>query len=66
MGLLAWKKKMLKKLTIWDMSLVKLYCLLIGIIIGAYIPAFVQQYVIYFASAVVVLLAVLLYRIFSK
>jgi len=66
MKLLTWAKKKIRKLTIWDFSIVKAALIIFGIIIGAYVSTFVKQYVWYFVGIFVILYALLLYRLFKK
>ena len=60
---MKWAKKCVKKMTVWDVSLLKTCVLLIGIIIGAYISVFVQQYIWWFVVVAVVLYAILVKRV---
>ena len=66
MGLLKYSEKKIRNLTVWDFGLVKILLALFGIIIGAYISAFVKQNVWYFGGAFVVLYPIVLYRVFKK
>lgn len=66
MGLLSWAEKKIRNLNVWDFGLVKVLLVLSGIIIGAYISAFVKQYAWYFGSAFAVLYIIALYRVFKK
>ncbi len=66
MNLINWSRDKIKKITLLEYSLVKTYCLLLGIIIGAYISTFVQQYITYFVIVVVLMILILIYRVFFK
>lgn len=66
MGLFQWAEKKVEKLNIWDIGILKVYVLLIGMVIGAYVANFVQMYVWYFIAVIVVLMIVLLRKFFSK
>lgn len=66
MGLQKWYDSKAKKLTMWDIAMLKTAVLVLGIGIGAYIPEMVKQNIWYFAAVFVVLYAVLLYKVFSK
>jgi len=66
MGLLSYSEKKIRNLTVWDFGLVKILLALFGIIIGAYISAFVKEHVWYFGGAFVVLYPIALYRVFKK
>jgi putative Mn2+ efflux pump MntP len=65
MGVIQWAEQRTKALSIWDIGVVKTYCVLFGIIVGAYLSSFVKQHVWWFAGAVVVLGVGLGYRWFT-
>jgi hypothetical protein len=62
--LTKWAKKVVKKMTIWDMSLLKTCMVVIGIIIGAYISGFVKANIWWFVVVAVVTYVILLKRVF--
>ncbi len=64
MGAFEWAENRTSALTIWDVGALKVYCVLFGMIVGAYIPAFVTQHVWWFAVPVLVLGVALGYRWF--
>ncbi|MCK5283869.1 MAG: hypothetical protein KAK00_10810 [Nanoarchaeota archaeon] len=66
MGLLAWAESITKKLSIWDISILKTALVILGMIIGAYTATFVKEYVLYFWTVFGVLYAYLLYKVFKK
>ncbi|RLI99884.1 MAG: hypothetical protein DRP06_02835 [Candidatus Aenigmatarchaeota archaeon] len=66
MGIVEWSEKKIRNLSIWEFALVKITLVLVGIMIGAYLSTFVQQYALYFVTVIAVLYAVLLYRVFGK
>lgn len=66
MNLFKWAEKKIRKLSIWDFSLVKTALIIFGIIVGAYISTFVKQHVWYFIAVFVLLYAIVLYRVFKK
>lgn len=66
MTIMDWYNEKLKNLNVWDIAAVKTYCLLIGIVIGAYFPEFVIQYLWIIIAVIVVLMIKLLYKIFKK
>ncbi len=55
MGILQWAEKKTKGLTIWDIGILKVYCVLAGVIVGAYLSSFVKEHVLWFAVTVVLL-----------
>ncbi len=65
MGMIQWAEKKTRALNIWDIGVLKMYCALFGVIVGAYISAFVQEHVGWFAVTVVILGAVLCFRWFT-
>ncbi len=65
MGVIQWAEQRTKALSIWDIGVLKTYCVLFGIIVGAYLSSFVKQYVWWFAGAVLVLGVGLGYRWFT-
>ncbi len=66
MGIVEWSEKKIRNLTFCEFALVKIMLILVGIVIGAYISTFVQQYALYFVAVIAALYAVLLYRILGK
>ena len=46
MGLMSWIDKKSVKLSAWDIAFVKIGAMIFGLIIGAYFPALIKQYVI--------------------
>ena len=64
--LMKWSEKKLKKFDMWDISVLKTYCMLIGIVIGAYISDFVKKYVWVFVIVILVLMTRLLKKMFCK
>ena len=66
MGVMDWYNKKIKKLNYWDIATLKIACLLIGIVIGAYIPGFVQQYFWISIVIIVLLMIKLIYQVFKK
>lgn len=55
MGVIQWAEGRTRALSVWDIGVVKIYCVLFGMIVGAYASSFVTQHVWWFGSAVVVL-----------
>ena len=66
MGLTKWMESKTKNFGIWDFSVLKTYCLLIGMVIGAYVAGFVQQYLWWFIGVIVILMIKLLTKLFKK
>lgn len=55
MGLIQWAEAKTRALNIWDIGILKIYCVLLGMIVGAYLSSFVQQHVAWFVLAVILL-----------
>lgn len=55
MGLIQWAESKTKGLTIWDIGVLKIYCVLFGVIVGAIASTFVQKHLWWFVAGVVVL-----------
>ncbi|MDD9953616.1 MAG: hypothetical protein OXR66_04720 [Candidatus Woesearchaeota archaeon] len=64
MHLIAWANAKVKKMTIWDVKMVKWAMLFLGMIIGAYVADFVKTYVVWFVIACIMLYVLILTRIF--
>jgi putative Mn2+ efflux pump MntP len=62
MKVIRWAERRTKALTIWDVGVLKIYCVLFGMIVGAYLSSFVRQEVWWFVAAVLVLGGGLGYR----
>jgi|TARA_Y100000310_G_C20688171_1_gene820463 hypothetical protein len=60
---MKWAKKLVKKMTIWDVSLLKTCMVVIGIIIGAYISVFVKANIWWFVAVAVVTYLILLKKV---
>ena len=46
MGLMSWVDKKSEKISSWDIAFVKIGAMIFGLIVGAYFPVLVKQYVI--------------------
>ena len=46
MGFTSWVDDKTKKFSAWDIALVKIGAMIFGLIIGAYFPVLIKQYVI--------------------
>ena len=61
-----WYNNRIKKMNVWDIGALKMCCLLVGMILGAYVAGFVKQYLWVFIVLIVLLCIKLLYKIFKK
>ena len=66
MGIMDLYDKKIKSLNVWDIGALKVYVLLIGMIIGAYFPGFVMQYLWIIVAIIVLLMLILMYKVFKK
>ena len=66
MKLIKWAEKKIKKLTIKEFALIKLVLILVGMIIGAYLSAFVKQYILFFITVAVLGYAMIFYTLLGK
>ena len=62
MGILEWADRKIKAQNVWDVGILKIFCVIVGIIFGAYISAFVIQYVWWFVIVGIVLFLFLMIR----
>lgn len=65
MGILQWAEKKTKGMTFWDIGILKVYCVLFGVIVGAYLSSFVRENVVWFVVCVLVLGSTVGYRWFT-
>ena len=65
MGIIEWAERRTNALNIWDIGVLKIYCALFGMIVGAYLSSFVKQNVWWFVVVVVVLGGSVGYRWFT-
>jgi uncharacterized membrane protein YoaK (UPF0700 family) len=65
MGIFQWAEKKTKGMTIWDIGVLKVYCVLFGVIVGAYLSSFVREHVLWFVVSVLVLGGGVGYRWFT-
>jgi len=66
MGVFDWAEKRAKGLTIWDIGALKVYCVLFGMIVGAYLSSFVREQVVWFVLGVLLLGGFFGYRWFTS
>ena len=65
MAFFEWADKKVKSRTIWDIGVLKIFCVIVGMIIGAHLSGFVLRYETWFLIAGVLLLIVLVIRFFA-
>ena len=53
MGIIEWSNQRIKALNVWDIGILKVYCALFGLVIGAYISDFVKQHVWFFVALII-------------
>jgi len=65
MGVFQWAERRSNALTIWDIGVLKIYCVLFGIIVGAYLSLFVREHLWWFVAPVLILGGGVGYRWFT-
>ena len=65
MGLIQWAEERSRAMSVWDIGVLKIYCVLFGMIVGAYVSTFVTDHVWWFVVAVLLLGMGLGYRWFT-
>lgn len=55
MSVLQWAEERSQSMTLWDIGVLKIYCVLFGVVVGAYVPHFVTTNVWWFVAVVLVL-----------
>lgn len=65
MKVIQWVERRTGALTMWDIGVLKIYCVLFGMIVGAYVSSFVKQEVWWFVAGVLLLGGGLGYRWFT-
>jgi uncharacterized membrane protein YfcA len=53
--MIGWAEERTRALNIWDIGVLKIYCVLFGMIVGAYVSTFVRGHIWWFAAAVLAL-----------
>ncbi|MCK5699184.1 MAG: hypothetical protein KAH93_05010 [Candidatus Aenigmarchaeota archaeon] len=66
MGLIEWAEEKIRELSIWDFAFIKVALIIFGVVIGAHMPGFVEEYLGYFVGVFFALYAVLIYRVLLK
>ena len=66
MGLFKWADKKIKAQTIWDVGMLKVFCCLVGMILGAYLSVFVFRFMGWFLAVSVLLFIILIVRFFAS
>ena len=65
MGLIRWAEERTRTMSIWDIGVLKICCVLFGMIVGAYVSTFVKGHVWWFVGVVLVLGISLGYKWFT-
>ncbi len=64
--LTEWMTKKIRRLTVWDFSIVKIVLILIGMMIGSFIPVFIQTNIWYFFGVALIGYIYLMYIMFKE
>jgi putative Mn2+ efflux pump MntP len=62
MGLFEWAERRTRALIIWDIGALKVCCVLLGMVVGAYIPGFVRDHLWWFLAPTLLLGVGVTYR----
>lgn len=65
MKFFEWADKKIKNQTIWDIGVLKIFCVIVGMILGAYYTEFVLRYETWFLIAGLLLFIVFMIRFFT-
>ena len=65
MGVFEWAERRTRALTLWDIGALKVYCVLFGIVVGAYISGFVRENLWWFLAPALVVGGGVAYRWFT-
>ena len=65
MGIIQWANRKIKSYNAWDIGVLKIFCVIAGMILGAYISNFVIQYLWWFIVIGLVLFILLVYKFFK-
>ena len=55
MNVLEWANRRTRALTIWDIGVLKVYCVLFGVMVGAFFPTLVREHLWWFLVPTLVL-----------
>ncbi|MCX8083134.1 MAG: hypothetical protein N3D17_07090 [bacterium] len=66
MTLIKWSEDKIHRMNVWDMALVKIICILLGLILGAYTSEFIRHYIWFFLIPVLFLYIIAIYRFFIR
>ncbi|MEJ2628598.1 MAG: hypothetical protein P8078_08595 [bacterium] len=62
MGIIKWSNQKIKSYTVWDIGVLKIFCVIAGLILGAYVSSFVKQYLWWLIIISIVLFIFLIIR----
>ena len=65
MGVFEWAERRSDALTIWDIGVLKILCVLFGIVVGAYRSHIVMEHVWWFVAPMLIFGGVSVYRWFT-
>ncbi len=64
MGIIGCLNQKIKSYTIWDISVLKIFCTIVGMILGAYVSTFVKQNLWWFIVIGIVMFIILIIKFF--
>lgn len=65
MNAIQWAESRSRALSVWDTGVLKIYCVLFGAVVGAYVSSFVQRNVWWFIAGILILGGFYGYRWFT-
>jgi len=65
MGIIKWSNQKIKSYSVWDIGVLKIFCVIAGMILGAYVSSFVKQYLWWLIIIGIILFVFLLIRFFT-
>ncbi|MBN1445705.1 MAG: hypothetical protein JW957_06325 [Candidatus Omnitrophica bacterium] len=66
MNILKLGEEKIRKMTVWDMALVKLICVFLGLILGAYAAAFIKENILLFVILFIIGYITAIYRVLVR
>ncbi len=66
MNVLKWGEGKIRKMTFWDMALVKLSCIFFGLILGAYASGFIKENICLFTVLFIIGYFTAIYKILFR
>ena len=65
MKLFDWANKKIQTYNVWDIGALKIFCTIVGMILGAYVSVFVIQNIWWFVVIAIILFLILIIKFFK-